>query len=141
MGAYEDIRDDVTARYTGIVSEQQARQMQEGLGSVVPIPAVTVSGSKPAWLGAGARIAFAWFAVVGAVVGLVLTAALADTSAGAAATTGGFAMVALVIAYLTVAGFGKVEFSVGSGGEGSAAGDTPSTDGARPRLGSNDAAR
>lgn len=115
MGAYDDIRDDVTAQYARVVAQHEVRRTEEGLASVVPVPAVTVSGSRPAWLGDGARIAFAWFAVCGAVVGLVLTAVLADTSAGAAATGGGFAMVALVLAYLTVAGFGKVEFSVGSG--------------------------
>ena len=128
MGAYEDLRNDVTAQYASILSQQEARRTEEGLGSVVPIPAVTVSGSKPAWLGDGTRTAFAGFAVCGAVVGLVLTATLADTSAGAASTSGGFAVVALVLAYLTVAGFGKVEFNVGSGAESSAAPSAGPTD-------------
>lgn len=124
MGAYEDVRSDVLQTYARLQGQapadvtEEALPRAESLTEGMATPAVTVSGSQPAWLGAGWRQALFCAALTGAGAGLVLTALLgADTvSAG---FTGGFAIVALVIAYLTVAGFGRASFSVGSGPSGS----------------------
>lgn len=117
MGAYEELRDDVTTHYQAVVTDHQRMSTQEGPWGAAVVPPVSVSGSKPAWLGEHARQGMAAGAGAGAVVGLVLMTALADDSSAAASMAGGFAIVALVVAYLTIAGFGTVEFSIGSGGD------------------------
>lgn len=118
MEAYEQVREDVTKVYADVVERQQRDSMQEGVPGTGLLPSVSVSGSKPAWLGERARTILAGAAGVGAAVGLILMATLADESAGAASTAGGFAIVSMLVAYLTVAGFGTVAFSIGSGSEG-----------------------
>lgn len=131
MGAYEQIRDDVLGQYQAVVTQHQSMSAQEGPWAATAIPPVSVSGSKPAWLGERARQYLASGAGVGAVVGLVLMASLAEESSGAASTAGGFAIVALLVAYLTVAGFGTVEFSIGSGGDAASGKTDDQADGAR----------
>jgi hypothetical protein len=118
MEAYEQVRDDVTSVYADAVEQQQRDSMQEGLTGAGVLPSVSVSGSKPAWLGERARKVLAGAAGIGSAVGLALMATLADESGGAASTAGGFAIVSMLVAYLTVAGFGTVAFSIGSGGSG-----------------------
>lgn len=119
----------LTAQVMGVygsVSGQTAGGSTEAatLGGAVPVPAVSVSGSQPAWLPDADRRQLAWYCKVMAAVGLgvvvaavVLDAFVANlpTAPWAAAFAAVLAITALVVGYLTVAGFGRVSMSVNGG--------------------------
>ena len=135
MDAYDQVRNDVTGVYRDVLEKHQSDSMQEGVGGAGLVPAVSVSGSKPAWLGESARRLLAVGTGVGALAGLALMAWLADESSGAASTAGAFAITSLLVTYLTVAGFGTVAFSIGSGSD---AGVAEDGDTARDKQGDTD---
>jgi len=118
MGAYEDVRDDVTKQYDEVLQRTGGGPYTEGLGSL-SVPSITVSGSQPAWLGDAWRQALTVAALIGSLLGMGLMVWALGDDGGAASTVagfgGGFAITAFVVAYFTVAGFGKAEFSIGSG--------------------------
>jgi hypothetical protein len=120
MGAYEDVRRDVWQRYQA-VTHDGAGGHEEGLGQV--LPGVEVSASQPAWLGPRWRVVLFVFSLLTCATALALTwwaVAQADDGNGAAAWAAGLggviAVVALVVAYLTVGGFGEASFAISSGG-------------------------
>jgi hypothetical protein len=123
VGAYEEVRNDVIREHKDALARVQAAPSQEGLSGAVSIPAVTVSGSQPAWLGSVWRQVLTVAALVGAAAGLVMTWIVGSTSAVAAGFGGTFAIVSMLVAYFTVAGFSAASFSIGTGT------DTPAAEG------------
>lgn len=117
MGAYEELASTVRQQYDGVLRQQQATAGEELPGATDAIPAIRISGSKPTWLADGWRKGLALASLIGTAVGLLLLATPGwnadNVSVGFA---GAFAIVSLVIAYFTVAGFGTAEFSIGSSG-------------------------
>jgi hypothetical protein len=121
MDAYEQIRDDVLANYRDVARRdgRDGQEGREGIASTV-VPGVAVSASQPAWLGKKWRAAVVVSALVGSAAGLVLMwwVVRQDDGQNSSApwvgvAAGLFAIVALIVAYLTVGGFGEATFSVG----------------------------
>ncbi|TDD65479.1 hypothetical protein E1262_25195 [Jiangella aurantiaca] len=119
MGAYEDVRRDVWQQYQA-ATRAGAGDDEEGLGHV--LPGVEVSASQPAWLGPRWRAVLIVFSLLTCATALALTWwAVQRADAGiaaanwAAALGGVIAVVALVVAYLTVGGFGEASFAISSG--------------------------
>jgi hypothetical protein len=119
MGAYEDVRRDVWQQYQA-VTRDGAGGHEEGLGQV--LPGVEVSASQPAWLGPRWRVVLIVFSLLTCATALALTwwavgrAESGNDAAGWAAGLGGvIAIVSLVVAYLTVGGFGEASFAISSG--------------------------
>ena len=132
MSAYDDVKRDVITEYQqALLHAAPARHQnggvdgrdqegiagardQEGLADAMSAPAVRVSGSQPAWLGARWREALVVAALIGTAAGLALMGTM-RSSGVAAAFSGTFAITALIVSYFTVAGFGNATFSIGSG--------------------------
>lgn len=119
MGAYEDVRRDVWRQYQA-AARTDTGAYDEGLGHV--LPGVEVSASQPAWLGPRWRAVLIVFSLLTCATALVLTwwaverAESGNDAAGWAAGLGGvIAIVSLVVAYLTVGGFGEASFAISSG--------------------------
>lgn len=115
--AYENVRNDVASQYNAALENAKTSRYQEGLGGPLSVPTIKVSGSQPAWLCSGWRKALAVIALVALIAGLVIMTTMSSESLVTAGFSGAFAIVALIVAYLTVAGFGTVTFSIGSGAD------------------------
>lgn len=112
MTAYEEIRDDVIAQHQALTQTAGSSYQER---DALSVPNVSVSGKQPAWLVTGWRQILVVAALLGAVAGLALLASLSDDSAAGASFGRVFAVISLIVAYFTVAGFGEAPFSIGSG--------------------------